>query len=73
MRPTGLGHGVYRGSIDPAKSRGDPERTQNCPQRPRGWSPKRPRGKAAGRNAEVSPWDSPMSLTCRGRDMGEAA
>ena len=50
MRRTELGHGVYRDSIYPAKSRGDPEKTQNCRQRPQGL------GKAAGRNAEVSRW-----------------
>jgi hypothetical protein len=52
MRPTGLGHGVYRDSIYPAKSRGDPEKTQTVASGPGGWSPKRPRGKAAGRNAQ---------------------
>ena len=74
MRRTGLGHGVYRDSIYPAKSRGDPEKTQNCRQRPRGLVAEAPEGQGSGaQRAEVSPWDSPISLACRGRDMGEAA
>ena len=48
MRRTGLGHGVYRDSIYPAKSRGIPEKTQNCRQRPQGLVAEAPEGQGSG-------------------------
>jgi hypothetical protein len=63
------------------RPREDPERTQRGPREgpklspaaPGVVAPKRPRGKAAGRNAEASHWDSQKASRAEDEEWGDAA
>jgi hypothetical protein len=73
MRPTGLGHGVYQGQHRPREVERDPERAQNCRQRPQALVAEAPEGQGSGmqrRGVALGTAKKPRTPRTRNRGSG---